>query len=192
MSKIDGIKLNGTVLEIETGSNVDIHIEDDTLVINTDGTSSGGSSGGNVSTIETTIINKSLITNYKFEEGFIKGTIEDTAVINEILEKLGKYGGADVYLKQKGELEEEGMKGSYTLSGCNSGVSCALMDIKVDNVGIESLFVIGSYYPTSEGIKSYSIIGNTSGTCEVKFFYEFNPDELGDWDLQIVYKGTAS
>lgn len=49
MSKIEGIKLNGTVLDIETGSNVDIHIEDDTLVINTDETGNGssGSSGSN-------------------------------------------------------------------------------------------------------------------------------------------------
>jgi hypothetical protein len=54
MSKIDGIKLNGNVLEIETGSNVDIHIEDDTLVINTNGTSSGGGGGSVTNTIKHT------------------------------------------------------------------------------------------------------------------------------------------
>jgi hypothetical protein len=43
-----GIKkvYNGTeFVEIETGSNVEIHVEDDTLVINTNGTSSGSSGG---------------------------------------------------------------------------------------------------------------------------------------------------
>ena len=65
--KFNVITIDGVDYDLGGGSNVDIHIEDDTIVINTDGTSSGGSSGSTIN--KKTIDLKQHITDVSYDNG---------------------------------------------------------------------------------------------------------------------------
>lgn len=146
MSNIEGIKLNGTVLEIKTGSNVDIHIEDDTLVINTDGTSSGGSSGISGSTSkEYACSGVPVHLGDNLIQHLCGVEITDTEIINEIQKVINTEKIVQVYYGGGYDIS----KSSYLFT---SAINFFMMDIittgtlALSGPGVAIMCINNKYY----------------------------------------------
>lgn len=100
--KFNIITIDGVDYDLGGNSNVDIHIEDDTLVINTDGTSSG--SGG--TSENNTPMNVTVMTGINLSEATHWSAEPDTTkIITKIKEKYGEDVSGFFFIKGFGILD---------------------------------------------------------------------------------------